>query len=195
MAASPDLQAPNPDRDLPATPEGALVLFALGGTAGATLCALPRGAVRAVLPLPRLESPPGLPAPLAGFLNLGGSAVPVVELAHLLGLPPGEPHPYRHLILLNVPQEPSPGSTAGPVALLVDRVADVLPAGLPLRPVEAEIFLGGVVAGAIEVPGGGTAHRLDPTRLLLAQEATLLDALARQAQARLARWEAPGGPA
>ncbi|HEY8611019.1 MAG TPA: chemotaxis protein CheW [Roseomonas sp.] len=163
---------------------GPLVVFATGGMA----CALPREAVRTLLPLPRLDAPPGLPPPLAGFLNLGGNAVPVVELARLLGLPPGEPHPYRHLILL----EHSAGGTAGPVALLVDRVADVLPAGLPLRPADEGVSLGGMVTGAVELDGR-SAHRLDPDRLLLAQEAAILDALARQAQERLALWEVPGG--
>lgn len=157
------------------------MLFSSGGA----VLALPQSAVRALLPLPRLDSPPGLPAPLAGFLNLGGAAVPVVTLSTLLGLPAGEPHPYRHLILLGAA---SPGEV---VALLVDRAADVLPAGLPLRPVEEAASLGGVVAGAVELPataGGGTAHLLAPERLLMAREAAILGALTGQAQDRLARW-------
>ncbi|WP_338661404.1 chemotaxis protein CheW [Pararoseomonas sp. SCSIO 73927] len=170
---------------------GALVLFSAGGA----LLALPQAAVRALLPLPRLDSPPGLPGPLAGFLNLGGAAVPVVSLAALLGLPAGEPHPYRHLILLTAagPGGAVEPSLDGPVALLVDRAADVLPAGLPLRPVEEGTSLGGVVAGAVELPaaaGGGTAHLLAPERLLMAREAAILGALTGQAQDRLARWTA-----
>ncbi|SHJ80079.1 purine-binding chemotaxis protein CheW [Roseomonas rosea] len=160
---------------------GALVLFAMGNV----VCALPREAVRALLPLPRLDAPPGLPAPLSGFLNLGGTAVPVLEPARLLGLAPGEPHPYRHLILLER------DGLAGPVALLVDRVADVVPPGLPLRPAEEGLSLGDVVAGAVEFEGRNL-HLLDPGRLLLAQEAAILDALSRQAQERLARWEGAG---
>ncbi|MBB5694619.1 chemotaxis protein CheW [Muricoccus pecuniae] len=160
---------------------GALVLFTLGSTD----CALPRESVRALLPLPRLDAPPGLPAPLAGFLNLGGAAVPVLDLARLLGLEPGEPHPYRHLILLD--------RAGGPLALLVDRVAEVLPAGLPLRAVEREASLGGVVTGMVEAEGR-PVHRLDPDRLLLAQESAILDALTRQAGERLLRWGAGGGP-
>ena len=175
MAAPPRMQEP--------TSSGALVLFALGGAARVTLCALPRDSVRALLPLPRLDTPPGLPPPLAGFLNLGGTAVPVVELAPLLGLPPGEPHPYRHLVLLDRPSGP-------PIALLVDRVADVLPPGQPVRPAEAGLSVAEVVTGAVDA-GGDTVHLLDPARLLLTQEAAVLDALARQAQERLSRWEAP----
>lgn len=175
MAAPPRMQEPS---------SGSLVLFALSGTAQVTLCALPRDSVRALLPLPRLDAPPGLPQPLAGFLNLGGAAVPVVELALLLGLPPGESHPYRHLILLDRP------SGGPPVALLVDRVADVLPPGQPVRAAEPGLSVAEVVTGAVDV-GGIAAHLLDPARLLLTQEAAVLGALARQAQERLARWEAP----
>ena len=156
---------------------GPLVLFRAGGAA----CALPREAVRALLPLPRLDAPPGLPAPLAGFLNLGGAAVAVLDLARLLGLRPGPPHPYRHLILL----------ACGTRALLVERVAAVRPGGAPLRPAAVETSLGGLVSGAVETEEG-TAHLLDPDRLLLAEEAAILEALTGQARARLARWAAPG---
>lgn len=154
---------------------GPAVLFAAGGGA----FALPHTAVRALLPLPRLDAPPGLPPPLAGFLNLGGEAVPVLDLARLLDAAPGAPHPYRHLVLL----------AEGRLALLVDRALDVLPAGLPLRPVEPGRSLNGLVTGALEVEGV-TAHLLDPGRLLLAEEAAVLGALTIQARARLARWAA-----
>ncbi len=76
---------------------------------------LPRSAVREILPLPRLWRPPGAPGALAGFLNLAGHAVPVVDLAILFGL--GQPVTgrqalYRHLVLLQGDH---------PLALLVDR--------------------------------------------------------------------------
>jgi len=174
--------AESADAGLPATGDelssGPLVVIAVGGVA----CALPQAAVRALLPLPHLDAPPGLPAPLAGFLNLGGTAVPVVDLARLLGLPPGEPHPYRHLVLLH-----------GNRALLVDRAADVLPPGQPIRPVEPGRSLNGLNTGVLEV-GDDAVHLLDPTRLLLAEEAATLDDLARQARLRTARWAATPAP-
>jgi len=159
------------------------VLFVAGDLA----CALPQGAVRALLPLPRLDAPPGLPPPLAGFLNLGGQAVPVVDLARLLGAAPGESHPYRHLVLLGGAVR----GVEGGLALLVDRVVDVLPGGAPLRPVEAGRSLNGMIAGAVEVEGV-TAYLLDPGRLLLAEEEAVLGSLAGQARARLARWGIAG---
>ncbi|MFH5925811.1 chemotaxis protein CheW [Roseomonas xinghualingensis] len=172
--------------DQPVPVAGPLVLFAMGGMS----CALPRGVVRALLPLPRLDTPPGLPVPLAGFLNLGGKAVPVVELARLLGVPPGAPHLYRHLILLD---RPSAGQDEA-LALLVDRVMDVAPGGLPIRPVEADRSLGGIIAGEVEA-AGGSVHLLDPARLLMAQEAAILDELSNQARRRLEQWNASGDAA
>lgn len=58
-----------------------LVLFMLGGVE----CALRREAVRSILPVPQLWRPPGIPAPLLGFADIEGEAVPVVALARLLG--------------------------------------------------------------------------------------------------------------
>ena len=82
---------PPATREAPSS--GPLVVIAVGETA----CALTQEAVRALLPLPHLDRPPGLPAPLAGFLNLGGVAVPVVDLARLLGLPAGGGLPHNNM--------------------------------------------------------------------------------------------------
>lgn len=80
------------------------------------------------------------------------------------------------------------------MALLVDRVVDVLPAGLALRWVEPGLSLNRLVAGAVEVDGVDV-HLLDPARLLLAEEAARLSALSEQARARLAAWGLGGGEA
>ncbi len=83
-----------------------------------TPCALPRSAVAEILPLPELHNPPAAGGWLSGFLNLGGSPIPVVDLAALLGLRPpvAEPGLYAHLVLTR-------GET---LAYLVDRVADLV---------------------------------------------------------------------
>ncbi|WP_246736820.1 chemotaxis protein CheW [Methylobacterium sp. DB0501] len=149
-----------------------------------TDCALPRRAVREVLPLPRLWRPPGAPAALAGFLNLAGSAVPVIDLAILFGL--GGPATaraavYRHLVLLQ-------GGT--PLALMVDRVADVTRvAPDQVRSVADAATLNGCVAAEIRV-GERLVHGLAVDRILLAEEAARLAAQTRDAQARLAEWAA-----
>ncbi|MCF4125895.1 chemotaxis protein CheW [Methylobacterium sp. SyP6R] len=158
----------------------AYLLVAIAGTE----CALPREAVREILPLPRLWRPPGAPGALAGFLNLAGSAVPVVDLAVLFGL--GQPATaravlYRHLILLK---------SESPMALLVDRVADVVRIEqTQVRPVADGATLNGCVCAEIRT-GERLVHGLAVDRILLAEERDRVAAQTREAQARLAEWAA-----
>jgi purine-binding chemotaxis protein CheW len=163
------------------------LLLSLGGLR----CALPREAVREVLPLPRLWHPPGLPKPLLGFMNLDGAAWPVLDLARLFGLP-GEAGSledalYRHVLVANGPE---------PMALLVDRVLDLvrLTPG-SFRPVAPERTLNGCVVAQLDLPGqpeGSLVHLLALDRILLAQESAALQALRQDAQRRLAEWPATG---
>lgn len=138
---------------------------------------IPAAAVREVLPLPLLSRPPGTPAPLAGFLNLGGSAIGVLcprRLFLLLDAPPGL---YAHLILLR--------AAAAPLALLVDRALgtaeisdkDVLPIG------EDRSFNGCVDSEA--VVEGRTIHLLLPDKLLLKEERTRIAELQSMESERL----------
>ncbi|MEE7463159.1 chemotaxis protein CheW [Methylobacterium fujisawaense] len=152
----------------------AYLLLDVAGTA----CALPRGAVAEILPLPDLHAPPASGSWLTGFLNLGGTPVPVVDLAALLGLRPAGATPglYAHLALMQ----------GEAVAYLVDRVADL--ATVPdsaVRPAEAADTLNGCVAAEL-VLGERLAHALAPERLLTVQERARVDALARAAAERLA---------
>ncbi|PWC28411.1 chemotaxis protein CheW [Teichococcus aestuarii] len=155
---------------------------------GSRRCALPCAAVREVLPLPRLWRPPGLPRPLAGFMNLAGEAVPVLDLPRLFGLAASgdaEDALYRHLLLTGGEGKPL-------LALLVDRVLDMR--RIPperLRPVPPEATLNGCATAEIETPEG-FIHLLAPDRILLAQEAATLATLREGAQSRLAEWEGAG---
>ena len=54
-------------------------------------CAFPLEAVREIVPMARLSSPPGLPSGLEGFLDLRGIAVPIVRLDRLFDLPAQHP--------------------------------------------------------------------------------------------------------
>ena len=89
-----------------------LVVFSLAET----FCALDLASVREILPTAELSAPPGMPELLAGFLNLGGTAVPVLRLGRLFQMPVKETGLYEHLILLRASR---------PLALLVDRVDEV----------------------------------------------------------------------
>ncbi|WP_241749735.1 chemotaxis protein CheW [Teichococcus aerophilus] len=160
--------------------DGPYLMFALG-----TLrCALPRVAVRELLPLPRLSRPPSLPAAVAGFLNLGGQPVPVLALEQLFGLPSAVVEAdgvYRHLVLLRAEK---------PLALLVDRVLDLAtPPPGSRRPVPPDQTLNGCVIATLAMPDG-FASVLDPGRILLAQEQAMLDDLTRRERERLDAWTA-----
>ncbi len=115
----------------------AVLVFRLAGHG----FALPAARVRECLPLPSLQGRPGLPAHVAGFLDLGGAALPVLDLAQLLGLRRADEGLaleadglYRHLVLVDG------------VALLVDR-ATGLASGLPAPP-DADADRGSMAASA-----------------------------------------------
>lgn len=171
----PTTSRPHPEADIP---DGPYLIFALG----ALRCALPRAAVRELLPLPRLSRPPALPSAVAGFLNLGGQPVPVLALDRIFGLPLAEVEAgglYRHIVLLQ-------GRPA--TALLVDRVLDLAsPPPGSRRPVPADQTLNGCVAATLALPEG-LVSLLDPARILLAQEQASLEDLTRRAQERLEAW-------
>jgi purine-binding chemotaxis protein CheW len=143
-----------------------------------TPCALPRAAVAEVLPLPDLHEPPAAGGWLVGFLNLGGMPIPVIDLAALLGLRPAGSAPdlYAHLVL----------TRGAGTAYLVDRAADLVSVpARAIRPAEPGGTLNGCVAAEL-VLGDRLIHALAPERLLTAQEAARVAALAQAAAARLA---------
>lgn len=160
------------------------VLFQVGGTR----LALPLSGVREVLPLPHLRRPPGAPAPFAGFVDLGGRALPVVRMDALFDTPddptaddaPAADPLHAHLLVTAYGPQP--------VAFLVDRVDDVVTVGpLEATPVEPAASLNGCVEAEI-ILSGRLVALLDPARLLTAGERAALLDLERQEADRAARW-------
>lgn len=139
-------------------------------------CGLCRADVLGLLPLAELWRPPGAPPALLGFLNLGGSPLPVIEMAALLGRSSSEAGLYSHLIRVRTG-----------VAFIVDRVTDLVAA--EMRAVADGETLNGSVAGEAEV-GGALVHVLALDRLLLAHERHRLAALTEAAAARRLEWSA-----
>jgi purine-binding chemotaxis protein CheW len=151
-----------------------------------TRCAIPRSAVREILPVPMLWRPPALPRPVAGFFSLGGTAVAVIRLDILFGskdLPSSEnPSLYRHLMLV--------GGTgaARALAFLVDRVVDVTVIDeRQLCPVREAGTLNGCVEAEIDMESH-LVHLLSLERMLFAEEQQAIAALTEQAQDRLGEW-------
>lgn len=142
-----------------------------------TPCALPREAASEILALPELQAAPASGGWLAGFVNLGGRPVPVLDLAALLGLRRGpfEAGLYAHLVL----------ARDRSAAWLADRVTDLV--GVPAsahRPADPAVSLNGCVAAGLTLEDR-LVPALDPDRLLTEAERMRVEAQARAAAARL----------
>lgn len=159
-----------------------LVVFAIAEQR----CALLRDAVRGLLPVPRLWRPPATPDIIAGFANIAGDAVCVLDLLCIFGMAKrradAERDFYRHLVLVD-------GVLADrPVALLVDRVLSLAGFEDPdLRPVSGEASLNGAIQAECDLDGD-LVHLLSLDKLLLEAERQGLAALQQAAAARINAW-------
>lgn len=144
---------------------------------GDTRLALPMAAVREVLPLLAIETPPGLPHPLLGFVTLQGHPVPV--LAPRLLLDPQDKLTgidlSAHLVRLR-----------DDVCLLVDRAEEV--ATGVVGPLDPGHSLNDAITGELALADGGVVHVVAPDRLLLDGERAMLAELTAAAAARRAQW-------
>lgn len=156
-----------------------LLLFQVAGET----CAIPAEAVKQVVPLAALNRPPGLPPVLEGFLNLGGTAVPVIRLERLFGLPPQPPPLHAHLVVL--------GRQEHSFALLVSRALDIVPvAPEGLRPIPKGSTFNECATAEVEA-GGRAVPVLSPGRLLLESERQAIAAFQETAQRYLDELEPP----
>jgi purine-binding chemotaxis protein CheW len=138
---------------------------------------LPLHVVREILPLAMLSQPPGLPPVLAGFLNLGGVAVPVVRLARLFGLAEQPPGLYTPLIHVHCDD--------APLALLVDAVHGITPINeSAIVPLHQDLCFNNCAVGLTAV-GQLNLILLSAERLLCEEERRRVRELAAIEQARL----------
>lgn len=151
---------------MPATATTVLLLLDVAGTP----CALPREAVREILPLPHLHKLPATGGAIAGLLNLGGAPLIVLDLAQLLGLREQVAYdPYSHVIALKGER----------LALLVDRASDLVEVTSDdLRPVEDEMTLNGCVAQELSREAG-LVSVLAPDRIFSVYDRERLAALVK----------------
>jgi len=140
-------------------------------------CAFPLQAVREIVPMASLSSPPGLPSGLEGFLDLRGTAIPIVRLDRLFDLPAQQPGLYTPMIILR--------GVLGPIGILVDRVRGIssIPSTQLVDIPEDRTFQGCATA-SVELDGD-LIHLLSPAALLSANENRLLADHGAMAQARL----------
>lgn len=142
---------------------------------------LPADATDEILHMVELSRPPSAPPFLAGFLNLGGTAVPVIRLAELFGVEGRQPELYTPLIVLR--------TSGGRIALWVDRVRDVrLIRTSEILPIPHNHSLNNCAQGLVKT-SRDFSLLLDPERLLLEGEQARLAHLGADEQKRLGELE------
>src|ERR1700686_41860 len=70
-------------------------------------CAFPLQTVKEIVPMAMLSTPPGLAPCLAGFLNLRGTAIPILCLDRFFDLPEQRPGLHTPLIILRTGDSPA----------------------------------------------------------------------------------------
>jgi len=148
-------------------------------------CAVATERVLEIVPMASLARPPGLPALLEGFLNLRGTAVPVLRLHRLFDLPGAPMALYTPLLIVR--------DGPRPLGLLVDEVKQVIEVSpdalLPIK--EGHIFNDCAEAEVVLGDGHPPAHLLSCERLVLEQERQCIAELQAAAQRRLEELEGP----
>ena len=139
-----------------------LLIFHLSGLD----CAFPLKEVREIVPMAMLFSPPGMPSGLEGFLNLRGTAIPIVRLDRLFDLSEQRPGLHTPMIVLR--------GTSNPIGILVDSVRGIVPlAGAALLDLPERGTFQGCAKASFELDGD-LIHLLSPDALFEANEVRLL---------------------
>src|SRR5580658_4593650 len=120
-------------------------------------CAFPLESVREIVPMAQLSSPPGLPSGLAGFLDLRGTAIPIVRLDRLFDLPEQQPGLHTPMIILR--------GVTGPIGILVDSVRGIAPASASrLLDIPEDSTFRGCATAVLQLDGD-RIHVLSPAAL------------------------------
>src|SRR5271154_2571800 len=129
-------------------------------------CAFPLDAVREIVPMAQLSSPPGMPTGLAGFLDLRGTAIPIVRLDRLLDLAEQRAGLHTPMIVLR--------GVLGPIGILVDSVRGIVPVtSVQMLDIPEDRTFQGCATAAIELDGN-VIHLLSAVAVLHANEDRML---------------------
>jgi purine-binding chemotaxis protein CheW len=138
-------------------------------------------AVREIVPMATLSSPPGLPSGLAGFLDLRGTAIPIVRLDRLFNLPEQRPGLHTPMIVLR--------GVLCPIGILVDSVRGIVPVREDqLIAIPEDRTFQGCATAALQLDGD-MIHVLSAGALLAANEVSLLADYVVISRARLLHLE------
>jgi purine-binding chemotaxis protein CheW len=140
-------------------------------------CAFPLEAVREIVPMAWLSSPPGMPSGLLGFLDLRGTAIPIVRLDRLFDLAEQKPGLHTPMVVLR--------GVLGPIGILAESVRAILPApSASLLELPADGTFQGCATAVMPLEGE-LIHLLSPAALLQANEDRILADYSAISQARL----------
>lgn len=146
-------------------------------------CAIRLGAIREIVHMARLHCPPGMPGILAGFLNLSGTAVPVVRLDRLFNLREIQVSIFTQLVIVE--------TLGGPLALMAERVTDIVALNASNQlPLTAPDTFNGCVESLFEF-GNKTIQLLSIDRILLEKERQCLSDFQTREQERLRQLSIP----
>jgi len=124
-----------------------------------------------------LSCPPNMPSILEGFLNLRGSAVPVVSVSRLFQLPERSPELYTPIIVVK--------KSGSPLAFLVDYVSQIRSVAIEDRlPLQRDDSFNGCTEAESTIDGR-TVQILSPERLLIEKERQCLSEFQSMEQQRL----------
>jgi purine-binding chemotaxis protein CheW len=144
-------------------------------------CAFPLEAVREVVPMARLSCPPGMPSGLAGFLDLRGTAIPIVRLDRLFDLAEQRAGLHTPMIVLH--------GVLCPIGILVDSVRGIVPVlSTRLLDIPEDRTFQGCATAALQL-NGDLVYLLSGTALLKAGEDRWLADYMAMSQARLLQLE------
>jgi purine-binding chemotaxis protein CheW len=154
-------------------PDQNLLIFRCSGLS----CAFPLEAVREIVPMATLSTPPGMPSGLAGFLDLRGTAVPIVRLDRLFDLAEQQAGLHTPMIVLR--------GIPGPIGILVGSVRGIVKApAARLLDLPPDGSFQGCATAVLQIDGE-PIHLLSPAALLEANENRLLADYGAMSRARL----------
>ncbi len=155
-----------------------LLVFDISGQ----FCALPLEDLLEIVPMAALSHPPGMPAMLEGFLNLRGTAVPIVCLNRMFRLREKPLELYSPILVIRARDYP--------IGFLVDHVTRTLSfAGKDAVPLKDDDSFNGC-AEAQFVAADGVIHLLSPERLLIEKQRQCLFEFQAVEQHRLTQLQA-----
>jgi len=142
--------------------------------------ALPMTAVAEILPVTRFERQAPWPKVLAGFMNLRGRPLTVIDLARVMDpqREVSQPGIYSHVVRLGE------AHGGGDLALLADRAKDAEVSADAFAAVDEDASANGVIGGNLLILGRLTPL-IDVDRLLLVEEEVRLAEIAETLRTRL----------